>query len=500
MTKPLLLALCATCTFLASNAQSCTPLGNQTSYGSADVWIGYIYDNEDFTAYAGYVNEGVSGNPTFNEGFGGANVTYPTNGCGVSTTNFSARYKLNKTFAPSNYTFTVGADDGYRLSVDGGATWLINKWAAQSYNTTLATVYLSGSVNLVLEYYEASGDNSVSFAYAAVCTGPENQATFGTGNTWNGYLYDGMNFDVYAGMVTKGTASNPNFTENFGGDAVTYATSACGVYTETFSARYRLTKTYASKMVTFTVNGDDGYRLSLDGGTTWVINQWSDHGNNSTSYTVMMNGTFNLVLEYYENGGQNVLGFTSSEAIVLPIRLISFNGKRTTAGVRLDWQVVTDELSLQARPQRSTDGLHYATLANIEAPASSSHWSSSYTDRTLLTGRTWYRLEMIGESGDITYSPVFVVSGNDLRSSSITLFPTMIAAGGSFCLLTDEGIDQPIITITDLSGKIVVRQVISALPAGQPVHVFADGLGSGLYLVSVTGKNGNRMTQKLVIR
>jgi hypothetical protein len=30
-------------------AQACTPAGNQTSYGVADTWIGYVYDNTGFS-------------------------------------------------------------------------------------------------------------------------------------------------------------------------------------------------------------------------------------------------------------------------------------------------------------------------------------------------------------------------------------------------------------------------------------------------------------------
>ena len=110
------------------NAQPCTPLGNQIDFGLNDVWIGYVYDNQDLTNYRGYIQEGTPGNPNFDESFGGDNFAFPTNGCTVQTETFSVRYKLAKTFANGTYDFTVGADDGYRLSLDGGLTWPINRW------------------------------------------------------------------------------------------------------------------------------------------------------------------------------------------------------------------------------------------------------------------------------------------------------------------------------------------------------------------------------------
>jgi len=141
------------------HAQACTPLGDQVTYGTNDVWIGYIYDNSNFTSYSGYVTEGVAGNPSIDESFGGDYVNYATNGCSVYTETFSARYKLSKNFASGNYQITVGGDDGYRLSLDGGATWVINNWFDQSYGFTTYVTTLSGITNMVLEYYENGGSN-----------------------------------------------------------------------------------------------------------------------------------------------------------------------------------------------------------------------------------------------------------------------------------------------------------------------------------------------------
>ena len=291
-------------TITAAYTPACTALGDQVSYGTSNTWIEYLYDNLDFTSYMGYVNEGTPGNPNFDESFGGDNVNYNTNGCAVYTETFSARYKLTKTFAAGNYQFTVGADDGYRLSLDGGTTWVINNWNDQSYTITSYTTSLNGTYNLVIEYYENGGGNRISFNVQTACLGSEDQSIYGTGNIWNGYIYDRTNFNQYNGMVNEGSAAGPNFDENFGGDNVIYATSACGVQTETFSARYRLQKTMPNGNYIFTVGGDDGYRLSLDGGSTWVINQWNDQSYMSATYSTTLNGTYNIVLEYFENGGK----------------------------------------------------------------------------------------------------------------------------------------------------------------------------------------------------
>jgi len=54
-------------------AQACTPQGDQTTYGTNNVWIGYAYQGQSFNTYKGYVTEGIAASPNFDESFGGKN-------------------------------------------------------------------------------------------------------------------------------------------------------------------------------------------------------------------------------------------------------------------------------------------------------------------------------------------------------------------------------------------------------------------------------------------
>src|SRR3569833_228314 len=123
----------------AKNCVACTPTGDQTTYGTNNTWIGYAYQGRTFTTYAGYVNEGSAASPNFDESFGGTNVAYATSGCPVTTQDFAMRYKLTRNFTIAYYQITVGGDDGYRFSLDGGATWIINNWNDHSYASTTIT-------------------------------------------------------------------------------------------------------------------------------------------------------------------------------------------------------------------------------------------------------------------------------------------------------------------------------------------------------------------------
>jgi PA14 domain len=486
-----------------TNAQSCSPQGNQTSYGTNNVWIGYVYDNTNFSTYKGYVNEGTSTSPNFDEGFGGSNTYYATNGCSVQTETFSVRYKLKKTFANGTYSFTVGGDDGYRLSLDGGSTWIINKWFDQSYATTNYTVSLNGTYNMVLEFYENGGDNRISFNVSTI--GSENTNTYGTNNIWRAYMYDGTNFNSYVGMITEGTSHSPSFSENFGGSNTYFATSGASIQTETFSVRFRLTKTFAAGSYTFFVGGDDGYRLSLDGGNTWIINKWNDQSYNVSNITITLTaGTYNMVLEYYENGGDNIVSFSYQSGNALAINLISFTGKETNNTTQLNWSVSVNSDPDHFDAERSVDGSNFTKINSVAGNIGKNSGASvdfSFTDVTPLPGKSVYRLKMTDINGVVTYSNLVFINRNSVNSNEIKIFPTVIT-NNTVNINTSSVLNDVTVYLTDFTGKTLSSQKYGKLSAGQTISFSVDAAHNtrGIYLIHITDNGNPAGTQKVIIQ
>ncbi|MDR3714128.1 MAG: PA14 domain-containing protein [Puia sp.] len=489
----------------------CTPQGNQTSYGTGNVWIGYVYQGKNFNTYKGYVNEGAAASPNFNESFGGNQVNYNTNGCPAYTDTFSVRYKLTETLASGTYVITVGGDDGYRLSLDGGSTWTINKWQDQGYGTTTDTLTLSGTYNLVLEYYEDFGANQVSFNQTMICMATGDQTVYGTNNTWIGYIYQGMNFNTFKGTVTEGSSSNPTFDENFGNtsnSAINYNTSVCSIQTQQFSARYRLQKTLAAANYVFTVGGDDGFRFSIDGGNTWVINKWQDQSYVVSSYTATLAaGTYNMVLEYYQNGGADRVSFTYSSSI-LPITLISWSAKAVSASqTDLQWKC-TDAVNFDHfNVQRSSDGSSFSNIATIAGDTANNNTANnqdawSYTDNYAYSGNLYYRLAMVDKNGTTTYSTVLQLNGQNSSSSRISIYPTLVE-GGTVFVESTQPVNQARWELFDLSGRKVGEQQWAVLSGRQQVSMSGSGGGhliAGSYIARLTAGNSILARQILVVR
>jgi hypothetical protein len=78
--------------------------------------------------------------------------------------NFSARYQVRATFDAGVYVFTVSADDGVRLRIDGDIAiddWSIHAARAQTVERALT----AGRHEIVVEYFEAAEQASVQVGW-----------------------------------------------------------------------------------------------------------------------------------------------------------------------------------------------------------------------------------------------------------------------------------------------------------------------------------------------
>lgn len=148
-------------TWISDGTQLFTPaLVAQQDFFNPSRYQGYaVYDNLNFDltltgGAPGTVNNGTSFS------------------CGFSLlTNYAIRFRRRENFDPGYYKFTIGADDGVRISVDGGNTWLLSSFIEQQYFSSVKTtdseypngVCLAGPTDLVVEYFQRPQEARVTF-------------------------------------------------------------------------------------------------------------------------------------------------------------------------------------------------------------------------------------------------------------------------------------------------------------------------------------------------
>jgi len=146
-------------------------------------------------------------------------------------------------------------------------------------------------------------------------------------NVWIGHIYDGAaSFTNYLGYYNVGTetfqemfgttGTFPNGADNdlLGFNVYSNGAIRSSVMDVTFSVRYRMNSTKRG-LWTFDTASDDGVRLTVDG--VLQYSHWNDQSPTiNTNMLISLTGNSSLVLDYYENAGQNVIGFYNLKQLI----------------------------------------------------------------------------------------------------------------------------------------------------------------------------------------
>jgi hypothetical protein len=126
----------------------------------------------------------------------------------VPANEFSARWTRTLELSDGFYEFALTVDDGGRLWIDGEL--VIDAWFDQAATTYREILYLSGSTEIEVQYYEDSGDAVARLTWALAS--PEQDETVTVDDLDTGFVQGGS----FAGWRTanEGYDSHLTWTEN----------------------------------------------------------------------------------------------------------------------------------------------------------------------------------------------------------------------------------------------------------------------------------------------
>jgi len=258
---------------------------------------------------------------------------------GVPADNFSIRAsRMLHLHEPGIYRFTVRADDGVRLKINGAT--VIDKFIDQSA-TTYTYDYIAPfhtDHDVVLEYYEKYVDAVLELSWTMIApitpqptisptptvtpaptVAPTPTATPTIAPTivpsptptiaptptptassvWSGSFWNNIS-------LAGSPAANANYPElnfNWGVNS-----PIAGVRNEDFSARFTRTMTFSPRQYTISVTADDGVRVFVNG--VLVIDKWINQSATTYTHTMNLSGSTSITVEYYDHVVDAVLNFS----------------------------------------------------------------------------------------------------------------------------------------------------------------------------------------------
>lgn len=177
--------------------------------------------------------------------------------------------------------------------------------------------------------------------------------------------------------------------------------------------------------------------------------------------------------------------FFNNSTCILPIALYSFTATTSLTGTQLSWVASAEINGSHYQVERSTDGTHFKTIAQVPVTNSGSY---QYTD-ALAAGTNYYRLKIVEKDGSYTYSKIVIAilprTGNKIiLSNPIANVLSIVGLQGSST-----------IAVYTVTGK----QLIKLITGNSTETVNTANWPAGVYIVSVIS-NGKMITTEKVIR
>ncbi|GAA3760141.1 Ig-like domain-containing protein [Flavobacterium ginsengiterrae] len=288
-------------------------------------WKGYVYTFANnttpaATTYVGSIAEKANFDRNVGTGtISGDTTVEPNNFCGTVPSDYAlVRYYMQvNTTVEEIYNFTIGADDGVRLYVDGvlvtglaTASW----GGSNSYVKYAALRNLTvGTHNFVLEYYENAGSSRVSFSYAPIKGNPA--LPFGI-NKWNVYGFTTVNItgsntattvnipaNSYAGSYedTNTNVNSQTYWNKTKSPSIASGWQGAPISDDDFTVTYKRKGFPCGSYQIQLVNCDDVGEIYLNGTRIFLQNGYTTAASTVGTYT--LNSTSEIEVRLGERGG-----------------------------------------------------------------------------------------------------------------------------------------------------------------------------------------------------
>ena len=174
----------------------------------------------------------------------------------------------------------------------------------------------------------------------------------------------------------------------------------------------------------------------------------------------------------------------------LPYDEVLIDANPVTGGVLVDWTVLNELNMDRYYVERSSDATNFSDLDLVPAVGTSAKAEYLFLDNAPVLGRNFYRIRMIGQNSEVSYSDVVEVLFTGDQSRLLGIYPNPVPNGHAFnieYLAREDGNIR--IELLDLMGR-QIGQIEREVVKGENVVTFpAMNLPAGTYFVRTRGGN-----------
>jgi len=212
---------------------------------------------------------------------------------------------------------------------------------------------------------------------------------------------------------------------------------------------------------------------------------------NNTNWLNMGFSGRDAIINYVEQAG--LADFSrwtlSSVGNALPVHFILFTLNCQNNTSKLNWKTAQEVNSLQFAVQKSNDGINFTTIATIPAAGNSSvEKSYSFTDSSIISGMSYYRIAEIDIDGSIQYTGINRTDCGFIQNE-IRGWPNP-AQQQFFIQINTTAISPVIIKAFDSKGALVTIQSTTLLQGSNQLSINTSKLAAGIYTIAIECNRG----------
>ena len=215
---------------------------------------------------------------------------------------------------------------------------------------------------------------------------------------------------------------------------------------------------------------------------------WDNLGQTGNTGATGSNGTITASTASLSSFSPFTLG-TVDPAQPLPLQLINFTGASRSNGVLLQWTTGCENGMMPFEIEKST-GSGFGRIGTVTAynNGCSARGDYQFTDAEAGTGTQLYRLKLTEASGKVTYSNTLRFNGNTTVATDLSLSPNPAT---DYLQVSGLEAGTPY-TVSDVSGRVIVKAVAVGVSATVPVQ----SLQSGLYFFQAAGSKAVKFVKQ----
>ncbi len=195
--------------------------------------------------------------------------------------------------------------------------------------------------------------------------------------------------------------------------------------------------------------------------------------------------------------GANVTVYNMNSSSVLPVSWLSFTAQKLNDAIQLEWKVNQQINNDHYEVEKSGNGIHFNSVANLANENSGTVNTYYFTDEHPTAGNNFYRIKQVDKDGKFTYSVIRDInftSGINPMQTKILRNPVK----GSIQLLFMDASVQSDFSLVDAASHNFFHFTEKDISKNQVITIPVNNLAAGIYFLKIN-TGGKIETHKIII-